>query len=61
MKDHIVEEVRAIREEIAREHDYDLDEIFAMLRASAEKSGRSHASPEPAKVDATGRAAQHTP
>ncbi len=58
MKDPIVEEVRAVRDEIASENHYDLDEIFAMLRASAEKSGRSHVSPEPPKVDATGRAAQ---
>jgi hypothetical protein len=58
MKDPIVEEVRAVRDEIAREHNYDLDEIFAMLRASAEKSGRTHESPDPPKVERPEWAAQ---
>ena len=31
-RDPIVDEVRAIRDVIAREHNYDLDSIFRMLR-----------------------------
>ena len=31
-RDPIIDEVRAIRDGIAREHNYDLDSIFGMLR-----------------------------
>jgi len=41
MRDPIVETVRAIRDEIAREHNYDLKSIFRMLRRS-ESSGVPH-------------------
>jgi hypothetical protein len=44
-RDPIVDEVRAIRDAIAREHNYDLDSILRMLRASEAKSGREHVSP----------------
>lgn len=40
-KDPIVEEVRAIRDEIAKEHGYDLDSIFKDLqRRDAVSAGR---------------------
>lgn len=35
-KDPIVEEIRAVREQIAREFNYDLGEIMAHLRKSQE-------------------------
>jgi hypothetical protein len=57
-KDHIVEEVRAIRDSIAREHDYDLDSIFGMLQAAAAESGRAHVSPPPPPAEVIGQAAQ---
>ncbi len=41
-RDPIIDDVRAIRDAIAREHDYDLDSIFRMLRARELTSGRSH-------------------
>jgi hypothetical protein len=40
-RDPILDEVRTIREGIAKEHDYDLDSIFEMLRQSAACSGRA--------------------
>jgi hypothetical protein len=50
-QDHIVDEVRAVRDDIAREHDYNLESIFEMLRRSAAKSGREHVSPPPPAVE----------
>lgn len=41
-RDPIIDEVRAIRDAIAREHDYDLDSIFRMLRTREMTSARSH-------------------
>lgn len=61
MKDPIVEEVRAVRDEIASENAYDIDAIFAMLRSSAARSGRAHASPEPPQVERPGFAAHIPP
>jgi len=58
MKDPIVEEVRAIRDEIAGESSYDIDAIFEMLRLSAARSGRAHTSPVPPQVERPGYAAQ---
>ena len=31
-QDAIIDEVRALRDELAKEHDYDIDAIFAALR-----------------------------
>jgi hypothetical protein len=42
--DPIVDEVRAARDEIAKEHGYDIDAIFAALRALEATSGREHVS-----------------
>lgn len=50
--DPVIDEVRAIRDAIAREHNYDLDSIFRMLRARETTSGRLHVtlSPRPLPV-----------
>jgi len=42
--DPIVEEVRAIRDEIAKEHDYDVDAIFEALRRRDATSTTQHVS-----------------
>lgn len=39
-KDLIIDEMRAIRDAIAREHNYDLDSIFQMLCETESKSDR---------------------
>jgi hypothetical protein len=57
-KDPVIDEVRAIRDGIAREYDYDLEAIFRMLRETEAKSGREHVSPPPPKVDPLPEAAQ---
>jgi len=41
-RDAIIDEVRAIRDAIAREHNYDVDSIFQMLREREATSGRPH-------------------
>jgi hypothetical protein len=41
-RDEILDEVRAIRDCIAREHDYDLESIFRMLEQAEVESGRPH-------------------
>ncbi len=41
-RDAIIDEVRAIRDAIAREHNYDIDSIFLMLREREATSGRPH-------------------
>jgi hypothetical protein len=57
-KDPIVDEVRVIRDGIAREHGYDLAAIFQMLRDTEATSGREHVSPPPPKVEPLPEAAQ---
>ncbi len=42
--DPVVEEVRAIRDEIAKEHDYDVNAIFEMLRRLDSTSAAQHVS-----------------
>jgi hypothetical protein len=42
--DPIVEEVRAIRDEIAKEHGYDIDAIFQMLQRLDAASSARHVS-----------------
>lgn len=41
-RDPILDEVRSIREAIAKEHDYDVAAIFDMFRRNAESSTRPH-------------------
>lgn len=49
-RDPIIDEVRAIRDAIAREHNYDLDSIFRMLRTREITSGRSHVTLPPRRL-----------
>ena len=42
IRDTVVDEVRAIRDEIAKEHDYDIHEIFKAFRHMETTSGRAH-------------------
>ena len=42
--DPVVEEVRAIRDEIAKEYDYDIDAIFQALRCLEATSAARHVS-----------------
>ncbi len=58
-KDPIIDEVRTIRESIAREHGYDLESVFRMLQEAASASGREHVSPAPPEVTTTATAAAH--
>jgi hypothetical protein len=52
IRDAIVDEVRAIRDEIAKEHGYDIHELFKTFRHIEATSGRAHAS-FPARKSAT--------
>lgn len=47
--DPIMQEVRAIREAIAAESNYDLDAIFEVFRRLEATSGRPHVAPPPAQ------------
>ena len=49
-RDAIVDEVRAIRDSIAREYDYDLNSIFQMLRRADKKAGRRLPGSRPRKA-----------
>jgi hypothetical protein len=62
-QDAIIDEVRAWRDELAKEHDYDIDAIFSALQQLEAGSGREHVSlparrvPEPT-TSSVRRAAQ---
>ena len=56
-RDAIIDEVRAIRDEIAKEHGYDIHELFKAFRRAEATSGRAHVS-FLARRCATGVAAQ---
>ena len=61
-RDPIIDEVRAIREDIAREHNYDLNSIFRMLRRRESSEGHVNLSPKRLHVregSKTVKAAQH--
>ena len=47
MHDPIIDEVRAIRDAIASEHNYDINAIFDTFRRMEAASGRPHESPPP--------------
>jgi hypothetical protein len=57
-RDPILEEVRTIREDIAKEHDYDLDSIFEMFRRDAANSDRAHVNLSASANNHTALAAQ---
>ena len=48
--DPIVEEVRALRDEIAKEHEYDIDSIFQTLQRLDSTSPVQHVSLPPRRV-----------
>ena len=61
-QDALIDEVRAIRDAIAREHNYDLDSIFRMFRDREANSREPHVTlppkrPEPADAAQQGDAA----
>lgn len=47
IRDRIVDEVRAARDEIARAYDYDIDAIFEALRELERKAGKPRVSLPP--------------
>jgi hypothetical protein len=49
-RDPIIAEVRAIREDIAREHNYDLNSIFRMLRRHESNEAHVNLSPKRLQV-----------
>jgi hypothetical protein len=49
-RDPIIDDVRAIRDAIAKEHNYDLDSIFRMLRTREATSGRTHVTLPPRRL-----------
>jgi hypothetical protein len=56
--DQIIDEVRALRDEIARQYDYDIDAIFQALREREEESGGGHVRFPPRLV---AEETEHTP
>ena len=48
--DPIIDEIHAIREEIAKRYDYDVDAIVAAMRKASEESGRQVVSLPPRPV-----------
>ena len=51
MKDHIVEEVRQIREEHAAQFNYDVDAIYADLKRQEAESKRPRVSTGPRRLE----------
>jgi len=52
--DPMVEEVRLFRDEIAKEHGYDIDAIFEAFRKMEAGSGREHVSLPPRRTTQPG-------
>ena len=50
-QDAIIDEVRAIRDAIAREYDYDVDGIFRMLRQREATTKEPHVTFPPRRLD----------
>ncbi len=61
IRDSIVEEVRAARDAIAREHGYEVDAIFASLRELEARAGRPAVSLPPRRVVPSHNSDQTTP
>ena len=55
-KDPIIDEIRAIRDAIAREHDYDIAKIAEAMRERERTSGRKYVTLPPRKVVDTRKA-----
>lgn len=58
IRNAILDEVRAIRDSIAQEHNYNVDAIFDMFRKAAASSDREHVNLSAAIRSATPQAAQ---
>jgi hypothetical protein len=48
--DTVIDEVRALRDEIAKEHDYDINAIFEALRETERSSTAHHVTLEPRRT-----------
>ncbi len=59
--DTVVDDVRAVRDEIAREHGYSIDAIFESLRRAEKASGRDHVILEPRRMAEQPAAADRPP
>ena len=55
-QDEIIAEVRAIREALAAEHDYDVDRLFEALRRRERESQREVLEPSPKRISVAGSA-----
>lgn len=49
-QDPIVQEIQKIRDEVAREHDYDIDAIFEAFRKAEASSGREYVTLKPRQI-----------
>ena len=54
IRDSVIDEVRAIRDEIAREHSYNIDAIFESLRKEEASSNKAHVTLKPRKISKAG-------
>ena len=61
MADEIIRELWRIKDEIAREYDYDLDALVAHLRDESRKSGRSPVDLSSSRAQAEREATERTP
>lgn len=52
MTDAVIDELRAVREEHAARHGYDIKSIFREIRAREEASGREYVRYPPRRIDA---------
>lgn len=52
MTDAVIDELRAVREEHAARHGYDIKSIFGEIRAREEASGREYVRHPPRRTDA---------
>jgi hypothetical protein len=55
-KDPIIEEIHAVREELAREADYDIEKMLEAARARQAASGRQAVRLPPRKVEPANKA-----
>lgn len=56
VRDEIIEEVRAIREALAAEFDYDLGRLFEEMKRREEASDREKIAPSPKRLSRTASA-----
>ena len=61
MPDAVIDELRALREEHAARHGYDIKSIFREIRAREEASGREYVRYPPRRIDAVKEARAASP